>query len=185
MSVCVCVCVCVCVFKLVWLNKIKSLLFWRLKIFLSSLLVSFSFDVTILPSIKGFSKRTIYDKSCTFGSYPNSYQDRMYMFQSYILDASRRSSVMLLSSLPISGYFCIISAPTVTPVWLWKRQAASVIATSYARASTKAKKNLNKGRTSAVLICILWLKLFNIYTKRLFGFCFHRKWGLFLWPEWG
>ena len=24
-----------------------------------------------------------------------------------------------LSSLPISGYFCIISAPTVTPDWLW------------------------------------------------------------------
>ena len=47
-----------------------------------------------------------------------------------------------LSSLPISGYFCIISAPTVTPVWLWKSQAASVIATRYARASTKAKKEL-------------------------------------------
>ena len=46
-----------------------------------------------------------------------------------------------LSSLPISGYFCIISAPTVTPAWLWKSQAASVIATCYASASTKAKKN--------------------------------------------
>ena len=45
-----------------------------------------------------------------------------------------------LSSLPISGYFCIISAPTVTPAWLWKSQTASVIATCYARASTKAKK---------------------------------------------
>ena len=45
-----------------------------------------------------------------------------------------------LSSLPISGYFCIISAPTETPVWLWKSQAASVIVTCYARASTKAKK---------------------------------------------
>ena len=49
-----------------------------------------------------------------------------------------------LSSLPISGYFCIISAPTVTPAWLWKSQAASVIATCYARASTKAKKKYNK-----------------------------------------
>ena len=45
-----------------------------------------------------------------------------------------------LSSLPISGYFCIISAPTVNPAWLWKSQTASVIATCYARASTKAKK---------------------------------------------
>ena len=61
---------------------------------------------------------------------------------------------MQLSSLPISGYFCIISAPTVTPAWLWKSQAASVIATCYARASTIANKNLNKGRTSAVLIDI-------------------------------
>ena len=47
-----------------------------------------------------------------------------------------------LSSLPISGYFCIISAPTVIPAWLWKSQAASVIATCYARASTKAKKKM-------------------------------------------
>ena len=47
---------------------------------------------------------------------------------------------MQLSSLPISGYFCIISAPTETPAWLWKSQAASLIATCYARASTKAKK---------------------------------------------
>ena len=46
-----------------------------------------------------------------------------------------------LSSLPISGYFCIISAPSVTPAWLWKSQAASMIATCYACASTKAKKN--------------------------------------------
>ena len=61
-------------------------------------------------------------------------------FQSYILDASRRSSVMQLSSLPILGYFCIISAPTETQAWLWKRQAASLIATCYAPASTKAKK---------------------------------------------
>ena len=30
----------------------------------------------------------------------------------------RRSSVMQLSSSPISGYFCIISAPTETPAWL-------------------------------------------------------------------
>ena len=45
-----------------------------------------------------------------------------------------------LSSLPILGYFCIISASTVTPAWLWKSQAASVITTCYARASTKAKK---------------------------------------------
>ena len=36
--------------------------------------------------------------------------------------------------------FCIISAPTETPAWLWKSQAASLIATCYARASTKAKK---------------------------------------------
>ena len=48
----------------------------------------------------------------------------------------------ILSSSPISGYFCIISALTVTTAWLWKSQAASVIATCYARASTKAKKNL-------------------------------------------
>ena len=46
--------------------------------------------------------------------------------------------------LPISGYFCIISAPTVTPAWLWKSQTASVIATCYARASTKAKKKYDK-----------------------------------------
>ena len=45
-----------------------------------------------------------------------------------------------LPSLPISGYFGIISAPTVTPVWLWKSQTASVIATCYTRTSTKAKK---------------------------------------------
>ena len=64
----------------------------------------------------------------------------IFSFQSYILDASRRSSVMRLSSSPISGYFCIILAPTVTPAWLWKSQAASLIATCYARASTKAKK---------------------------------------------
>ena len=50
----------------------------------------------------------------------------------------------VLSSLPISGYFCILSAPTVTPAWLWKSQSASVIATCYARASTKAKKKINK-----------------------------------------
>ena len=62
------------------------------------------------------------------------------LFQSYVLDASRRSSVMQLSSSPISGYFCIISAPTETPAWLWKSRAASSIATGYARASTKAKK---------------------------------------------
>ena len=37
------------------------------------------------------------------------------VFQSYILEASGRSSV---SSFPISGYFCIISAPTVTPLGL-------------------------------------------------------------------
>ena len=49
-----------------------------------------------------------------------------------------------LSSLTISRYFCIISAPTVTPAWHWKSQAASVIATCYARASTKAKKQTNK-----------------------------------------
>ena len=61
-------------------------------------------------------------------------------FQSYILDASRRSSVMQLSSSPISGYFCIISALTETLAWLWKSQSASVIAMCYARASTKAKK---------------------------------------------
>ena len=65
-------------------------------------------------------------------------------FQSCILDTSRRSSVMQLSSSPISGYFCIISAPTETPTWLWKSQAASSTATCYARASTKAKKNSNK-----------------------------------------
>ena len=47
-----------------------------------------------------------------------------------------------LSSLPISGYFCIISALTVTPAWLWKSQAASVIATCYARTSTKTKKKI-------------------------------------------
>ena len=52
----------------------------------------------------------------------------------------------VLSSSPISGYFCIISAPTVTPAWLWKSQATSVIATCYARASTKAKKKTNKAR---------------------------------------
>ena len=34
--------------------------------------------------------------------------------------------------------FCIISAPTATPAWLWKSQAASLITTCYARASTKA-----------------------------------------------
>ena len=42
------------------------------------------------------------------------------------------------------GFFCIISAPTETPAWLWKSQATSLIATCYARASTKAKKNDNK-----------------------------------------
>ena len=35
--------------------------------------------------------------------------------------------------------FCITSAPTETPAWLKKSQAASLIATCYARASTKAK----------------------------------------------
>ena len=40
-------------------------------------------------------------------------------------------------------FFYIISAPTETPAWLWKSQAASLIATCYARASTKAKK-INK-----------------------------------------
>ena len=45
-----------------------------------------------------------------------------------------------LSSSLISSYFCIISAPTVTPAWLWKSQVASLIAMCYARASTKAKK---------------------------------------------
>ena len=44
------------------------------------------------------------------------------------------------------GLFCIISAPTVAPAWLWKSQAASVIATCYARASTKAKKKKIKKR---------------------------------------
>ena len=47
-----------------------------------------------------------------------------------------------LSLLPISGYFSIISAPTVTPAWLWKSQAASMISMCYARASTKAKKKI-------------------------------------------
>ena len=36
------------------------------------------------------------------------------------------------------GFFCIILAPTATPAWLWKSQAASLIATCYACASTKA-----------------------------------------------
>ena len=36
-----------------------------------------------------------------------------------------------LTSSPISGYFCIISAPTVIPAWRWKSQATSVIATCY------------------------------------------------------
>ena len=74
----------------------------------------------------------------TFLNSPGSF----VLFQSYILDASR-SSVMQLSSSPILGYFCIISAPTETPAWLWKSQAAASIATCYARASTKAK-NSNK-----------------------------------------
>ena len=51
---------------------------------------------------------------------------------------------MQLSSSPILGYFCIISAPTETPAWLWKSQAASSIATCNARVSTKAKKIKNK-----------------------------------------
>ena len=78
-------------------------------------------------------------------------------FKSYILDASRRSSVMQLSSLPISGYSCIISASTATPAWLWKSQAASLIVTCYARASIKAKKKKKLScRTSVVLkdICL-------------------------------
>ena len=77
----------------------------------------------------------------------------IYIFQSYILDASRRSSVMQLSSLPISGYSCIILAPIETPAWLWKSQAASLIATCYALASTKAKKFLSCW-TSAILMDI-------------------------------
>ena len=71
------------------------------------------------------------------------------VFQSYILDASRRSSVMQLSSSPISSYFCIISAPTETPAWLWKSQAASSIAMCYARASTKAKKKKNNNKKTS------------------------------------
>ena len=57
-----------------------------------------------------------------------------------------------LSSLPISGYFYIISAPTVTPAWLWKSQAASVIATCYARASTI--QSLRWGVFAGLLLCI-------------------------------
>ena len=38
------------------------------------------------------------------------------------------------------GLFCIISAPTETPAWIWKSQAVSLITTCYAHASTKAKK---------------------------------------------
>ena len=57
-----------------------------------------------------------------------------------------------LSSSPISGYFCIISAPTVTPAWLWKSQAASVIATCYARASTKAKKKKKKTHKAGLIV---------------------------------
>ena len=34
--------------------------------------------------------------------------------------------------------FCIISAPTATPAWLWKSQAASLITMCYACTSTKA-----------------------------------------------
>ena len=65
----------------------------------------------------------------------------MYIYFSIIhLRCNRKVFSDALSLLPISGYFCIISALTVTPAWLWKSQAASVIATCYARASTKAKK---------------------------------------------
>ena len=66
----------------------------------------------------------------------------IYIFLIIHLRCIREVFSDVLSSLPISGYFCVISAPTVTPVWLWKSQTASVIATCYARASTKAKKKL-------------------------------------------
>ena len=49
-----------------------------------------------------------------------------------------RSSVMHCLHRRFRFFFCIISAPTATPAWLWKNQAASLIATRYARASTKA-----------------------------------------------
>ena len=118
--VCVCMCVCVCVCCMWWVNCCH----FRLLI---SCMLSASFRFCLLCSkVKSFGH-------CVENSF--------ITFQSYILDASRRSSVIQLSSLPISGYFCIISAPTVTPAWLWNSQAASVIATCYARASTKAKTN--------------------------------------------
>ena len=70
---------------------------------------------------------------------------------------------MQLSSLPISGYSCIISAPTETLAWLWKSQAASLIVTCYARASTKAKKK----------------KIIYIY---IYIYIYENKFHFLLWP---
>ena len=38
-----------------------------------------TFDRTILKIINNFSKRAIYGKPSTFGSYPNHYQGKVYL----------------------------------------------------------------------------------------------------------
>ena len=61
-----------------------------------------------------------------------------------------------LSSLPISGYFCIISAPTVTPAWL--KESSHLRDRDVLRSCLhQSKEKKNKGRTSAVLIDICLL----------------------------
>ena len=74
---CVCVCVCVCIQSgLIKENGIR--------VIFKSFIISFkrhnnSFDVTILKDINNFSKRPIYSKPNTFGSYPNDYQGKVHI----------------------------------------------------------------------------------------------------------
>ena len=41
--------------------------------------VMYSFDITIWKDMNDFSKRAIYGKLSTFGSYPNHYEGKVYI----------------------------------------------------------------------------------------------------------